>query len=124
MNEQLQEQAGEILELLKVGIEKGGAFAGEQLPDVARQLILFRRAACSMWLAIGIAALIGGIWLFRAISKWQRDNEVCDDCGLITMPAIISLFGFLAVVCSGTGLLKLWLAPKLYLLEYIGKIMK
>jgi len=117
-----KELAKELLTTIKGAKEAAGAvkdFTLEQAPDVVHQLLTYNLAVALVWALFG-ATLIGIAIKLIIVSINSDDSDV-------------SFFAFIGMVVTGmpgtacfitniATALKVWLAPKLYLLEYFTKI--
>ena len=115
MTSQLQE----ILKLLKEGLEKTTAFAGEQLPLVAREVLRYafwQNMAVILLVTIPATIMIYGGWCLHRDGVRQAEHDLSVGGG------VLLFFG--VVLELGVGghslllLLKIWLAPRVYLLEW------
>lgn len=94
-------------------------FAGEQLPDVAQQLLAWEQARLTGWLLIDwflvLAFAVGLVWAWR----WAYRERALDDLAMAL--GILTLFGvlwFLVAIGDAFALAKVITAPKAWLLEY------
>lgn len=143
---QAEQVLAQLLERAVAGVDAAVEFSKAEIPDVVRQLLLWHFAENLIYFVIGLA-LLGvaayGLWrVFRIRPEVLRQEE--DRFG---DPRTIykSTFWFdrdgdstgahmlvvLAIIPIGLGLgamnvqwLKIWLAPKLYLLEYGASLLK
>lgn len=139
----MKEEANKILlELLKKateGIDAAISFSQAQIPDVVRQLLLWNLVDSLIITVIAIASIPLVVWLIKR--QWARVPNVLDSGRYIPTlvwdkrgeinPAVLIVFVFGAFwavwvirVLSNLTWLKIWLAPKLYLIEYAASLMK
>jgi len=126
----LKQALAEILTKATSGIEKGIDFLSAELPDVIEQLLLWK-----MW-----ESLVGNIllWLFAFIipamlvfgnfkegtRNFQRTEPRAPGIKLI-IGALWLLFGLIPVSTANDLVwLQIWLAPKIYLIEYAAQLIK
>lgn len=139
MNEQLQNALATILGKTIEGIDSSVAFMQSELPDVIEQLLL--------WYAVkGVTLFIFGVLLsamylvalFKAYNsrpidgsenlfweRWEHKNNnefnfgwtlTFGFCGAFVFPAS-------AIMCSGImDSIQIWIAPKIWLIEYASKL--
>lgn len=96
-----------------------GEFVVEQAPDVVNQLVSYYTALYGAGLIAGIVLLTLAIILF--IKGW-RNNEWED------VRVVLSLFlampGLALGIVNTLSLLKIMLAPKIWLMEYAASLIK
>ena len=121
----------QIAEILKKGLEvaeKSGNFVIEQAPDLVKQLITYKTVETSIYVLIEITLMYLIFRYFKYLYK--KKNEGSDfifyDEFQITVMLITSLMGiflFFAFIGDVSILIQLIFAPKIYLLEYIAKLL-
>ena len=135
MNEQLQLAVNTLIQTSLNAIDKGTTFLSNQIPEAIQQLLLWKAIASFIEFSSGIF-IIGGIfaWLIYQYKYWT--TTITDECG--TTKQRISLengpFVLLNLFCAVPLLygsdyinliwLKIWIAPKLYLIEYAKDFLK
>lgn len=113
------EQMGEMLKEAK-------DFSLEQLPIVAKEILQYNLAVDLSWLAFALVLLIATIVIHRKINAFVKDygSRGMDDWGgLYAIPGLLSIIVFIIVCNEGHDALKIWLAPRVYLLEYIAHLL-
>lgn len=146
MNEQANKILADLLQKASNGIDAAVSFSQAQIPDVVHQLLLWSAVSSIIWqaLALIISTVIGNA-LYRGIK--QRGERVegrsfrgyCyigksifydDDGDLSSLGFLSTLVGGIVLACcfatfiGNFDWLKIWLAPKLYLIEYAAHLMK
>lgn len=152
MNEQLQAALADLLGKANSGIDAGATFLQAQLPDVIQQLLVWKMADSSVTAILSIAFFIGSLLILRktlppfmlhmkgySLYMNNNRNELEEEgrrlmnenagCFWLALPSItltiISLIVVAAKVPSGISvILKIWLAPKIYLIEYAASLAK
>lgn len=152
MNEQLQQALAAILNKTMAGVEAGVSFLGAELPDVIQQLLIWKLAEAGMTVAISFGAAFALTRLARGsltvLTKYlqgqsayynnsgneaEREGkrqmlEYGSQCPWAIIRAGIATFAWLAVLVSGLPAaqvaLQIWLAPKIYLIEYAASLAK
>ncbi len=125
MNEELQKALVELLNKTLSGIDSAGEFMAAQIPDVVQQLLMWHSVysliVSSMCLALLFFAIKLDIRLFY-ITK-GRDDEDFLVIGYFLIGSIVRAILY-AFLLSGISLdwLQIWLAPKVWLLEYASKL--
>ena len=111
------------------GVEAGVSFLSTEIPDVIHQLLLFKL----VWSAI--IAIILAATLFFLISKgWKVSKKANEEVssshkGLpwlvygiaCVLPSVIMFFVALGNI---KNVIQIWLAPKIYLIEYAASLAK
>lgn len=141
MNEQLQTALAEMLGKANAGIDAGATFLQAQLPDVIQQLLLWKATFSALQCAIGALLLIGAAVSLRVYRRKRvpgaegqkygayQATFVFDDDGnpLPTiLPLIVAQVASLIIglVLLNATWLQIWLAPKIYLIEYAASLAK
>lgn len=122
MNEQVEQKANELLVSLIDKAQQGMEFAEAQIPDVIEQLLVWKMAVSAAWMTLSIFTFLAStvlvIFLFR-IAREDSDSE------LASLGALVLLVGFgLSIAFADTDWIQIWLAPKVYLLEYAASLAK
>jgi hypothetical protein len=140
MNPETQEKMNQLLGWLMDTVKASGEFVADQAPDVARQMVAW--GVWGGWITaafcIVLAAVAGtiGFRLARlAAGGWKCDNSVYKTDGEEFAAAFGGTLG--AIVCLvvvvlstvggityGHDALKATVAPKLYVLEQVGSMLK
>ncbi|HID4155252.1 TPA: hypothetical protein ACXE9L_000790 [Citrobacter koseri] len=149
MNEQANKILIELLQKAANGIDAAVSFSQAQIPDVVNQLLVWNMVHSLIMTLIAISTIPLIFWFVKRqcqkveIGKfgnegysWDRGNPkysptmVWDSKGelsfLIAPGAAMLCFWGLWVIAVVTKMtwLKIWLAPKLYLLEYAASLIK
>lgn len=106
------------------GVGAGISFLSEQIPDVIHQLLLWKLTAS---LAIGLLLLIlVVVYLYFTIKGfkkgWWRDVDLGPIWFLIVTPISFGAAG--GVIYYLLIALKIWLAPKVWPIEYAAHLVK
>lgn len=121
VQEQLLSKTTEILSALQTGVEKTGAFAAEQLPDIALQFIAYGRVITVVsvlwWVALsGVLAYM----TYKLVTAWDKEWQT--PFALLTGGGSLACWGGIA---HNTGpMLMVWFAPKIYLITEIARLLK
>ena len=120
MNEELQKALGELLSKANNGINTAGEFLAAELPDVIQQLLMWHSLKSCIYgvlfsfvLAISIYGLVRG---WRAMVD-DIDYTPGFLCGLVA----VAMSSIITFKCFSTALM-IWVAPKVWLLEYAAKL--
>ncbi|HIF3244776.1 TPA: hypothetical protein ACXZU9_005049 [Salmonella enterica] len=149
----MEEQANKILvELLQKasnGIDAAVSFSQAQIPDVVHQLLLWNMVDSLIKTLIAILTIPLVLWFMKKqcqrveIGKignegysWERGNPkyrqtmVLDSKGeinflILPLAGVLIMWGiFIINTVTNMVWLKIWLAPKLYLIEYAASLVK
>lgn len=139
MNEQLQQALTAILNKTMSGVDAGVNFLSAEIPDVIHQLLLWKMVE-SLLIFIGglILLVICSVFVYKQTRRVKtgegtygsyKANFVFDSDG--DHPGIIGVIS-VAVFGLGFGIggicnlnwLQIWIAPKIYLIEYAASLAK
>lgn len=128
MNEQANKILVELLQKAANGIDAAVTFSQAQIPDVVHQLLVWNSVS-SILVQIFILSFIGvyvlAVYKFYKITDSKRLSEGALVAGIFSL-ATGALFAIGLAIASFSYFdwLKIWLAPKLYLLEYAASLIK
>ena len=130
MNEQAKEILAQMLQRVLDGVDTVSEFAAQEVPIVVEQLLMWHMVESFIRGSLGLAMAVGYYFLITRVAKPCAEKELqmsADRFGTfpvtffasIVYPPItfILLSDWLTVV-------KIWIAPKLYLLEYGASLVK
>ena len=137
MNEQLQNAVSNLITQSISAFQQGATFLNEQIPDVIHQLLLWK--AIESFLYFFIVGIIGTIvfiylnykqykfWMNPDKTGWNEgEPRITGDGGplvmLNTLQIVILIFLYNAI--TNLDWLQIWIAPKLYLIEYAKTFIK
>ena len=128
MNSETDKQIAEILKKGLEVAEKSGNFVIEQSPDLVKQLITYKTIETSISVLIEIALMYLIVIYFKYLyKKNNEDNSFVDlnsfHIGGILISSCVAIFMFIAFINDISNLIQLIFAPKIYLLEYIAKLL-
>ena len=120
-----------IAEILKKGLEaaeKSGNFVIEQAPDLVKQLITYKTIETSICVLIEITLMYLIFIYFKYLYKKNNEDSdfiIYDEFHIIGMiiTSLMGIFLFFAFITDISNLIQLIFAPKIYLLEYIAKLL-
>lgn len=92
-------------------------FAKEQMPDVAREILVYNAAIDHYWLALFVITAVAGFFTFTI--GLLTDGEGKQACG-----GIMVVTGILFSVSTYCDLVKIETAPKLYILDELNSKLK
>ena len=135
MNEQLQLAVSTLIQTSLNAIDKGTTFLSNQIPEVIQQLLLWKAIASFIELSSGIF-IIGGTfawliyqykyWTTTIETKWaQTMQRISLENGSLVFLNIFCVIPLLyGSSCINLIWLQIWIAPKLYLIEYAKDFLK
>lgn len=125
MNEQANKILADLLQKASNGIDTAVSFSQAQIPDVIHQLLVWNAVSSLLFQVIAILTVIG--FLLTVKKEWEIAEGYSG----------ADFFAFLYIVCGALASiimfvgfwfnfdwLKIWLAPKLYLIEYAASLVK
>ena len=131
----LKEMAEGLLVTLIEKATQAGEFVADQIPLVIRELLLFNAVSLAVVTGIGIALFCFGGYLGSKLLEWQStlpSEYTCREatkhdwprpvvwmisCGLCTP-------GFFIFILNVDDLLKITLAPRVWLIEYAAQLVR
>ncbi|AUR98022.1 TMhelix containing protein [Vibrio phage 1.246.O._10N.261.54.E10] len=141
MNEQLQNAVATILERAITGIDSSVDFMQAELPEVIEQLLMWYAVKGVILIFIGFALMIPFIFVARKITSTDIKEATCDSFWvthydrlenslgagamiLSMLTGIASFFGLLIILANIMEPIQIWIAPKIWLMEYAASIVK
>ena len=135
MNEQLQLAVSTLIQTSLNAIDKGTTFLSNQIPEVIQQLLLWKAISSFIEFSSGIF-IIGGIfaWLIYQYKYWKTTVKTTwgeKKVRLLSETGPFSLLNIFLIIpllygssCINLIWLQIWIAPKLYLIEYAKDFLK
>lgn len=130
MNEQLQQALADIIMKASEAASAGADFLLSELPEVLRQLLVFKVVYSAVEMII-LLILISGyayFWKFysRTESKLWKEGDAASVGTMVfgVFGGIATVIFVVAVFCDLETIIKIWLAPKIYLIEYAAQLAK
>lgn len=129
MSEQLENVSAESLKQVMDWLKEAKEFAADQAPQLAQEIVQWVWWNGFASVLICAVILIGIPYACRRI--WKISKEWIDDNGA---EPLVAIFGLIAVGCfivattsliaSGSQLIKATVAPRVVIVEAIGKLVK
>lgn len=130
MNDQLQKVLADIITRVTSGADAAIQFGKEQIPEVLKQLLIWN-FTFSFLIWFSATSIIVGyiIWMLTKFRWWfknQRSTTTEQDAAVTVLTVIWGIITFIMIFVFWCNLdwLKIWVAPKLYLLEYAASLIK
>ncbi|QJR79634.1 hypothetical protein CA267_001885 [Alteromonas pelagimontana] len=140
----LQQEVAKLIEKANNGIDSAGSFLQAELPEYINQLLLWHSIHSLVLAVIGMALMASPILILRKTRslmpkppqnreetswayEWWSFDKAPELNHLGVMVWISSGLLSLCMLCVGAGLinldwLQIWLAPKVWLVEYAAKL--
>jgi len=96
-------------------------FLLSQIPDVIQQILLYNLVESFSLFILGLFIVIGVPIIVYKITEVAVEKTGDSGLYVFNMASILAIFG---VACLNLTWLKIWLAPKLYLIEYAANLVK
>lgn len=123
VNENLDKALAEIIDKAVSGVDSTVELLSGQIPDVVSQVLVFELAWCSLISVLSALCIACFVKLSVAGAKEKfEDYEL--NFGAMGFGALFSALSFWVFMEHIYDVLKIWLAPKIYLLEYAADLMK
>lgn len=131
MNEQLQQELLKIVTNINDGATSVWGFITDQTPDVIQQLMLWHGVESFLWFLLCCLSSIILLFTAKKIKKWSdnyiKEEKPYDPSGYYCMWISVLILGALVFIFNlKTNIvwLQIWIAPKVWLLEYITAMVK
>lgn len=129
MKEELVKMMKETFDAGKIGIMKVGEFMQEQAPELVLELLRWKFAMNLILGIIGALGLIGvSIWIVNDLKTLKEDRQRAfwyTSDGMVGFAwAVCFLPALLLFFLGGGTALKILIAPKLYIFEYVLMLIK
>jgi hypothetical protein len=129
VNDKLQNALADTLTKTTNALGDATDFLKAQLPDVIRQLLVWKAIEAAIWCFI---PLIVFLYILHKLKKaynastWNHRDGPTNRAAWVTMFYSILTFiaGATVVDCSNLTWLQIWVAPKIYLIEYVKTLIQ
>ncbi len=129
MNEPLQSKLVEILSGIQSAVKVAGDFAVSQLPDLAQSYILYGRVVSIAAFLCALAVLLIALWVVfhhtvrsKKVDKFGNWADSRTASTILGCVACVPSFFFM--LSWGRDILLVWFAPKIWLLQKLGEMIK
>ena len=126
MNEELQKVLADAIKKMGGAIEEGVDFAMSQAPDIIQQAMRWYAVTSGIRFALAVIALASLYPINRKLYQCaEKDSWVAEDYYLgMTFISLFVLAISSVVIAASLDWLKIWVAPKLWLIEYAASFVK
>jgi uncharacterized membrane protein HdeD (DUF308 family) len=118
----------EVINRTLKGVDTTVNFLSQQIPDVIHQLLLYKAVSSFLMCLVAIALCIIHVSVTRVVYKIetkQKSSDAFVSIGIVGMLCGVFVWGIaLRLLCLNMDWLQIWLAPKVYLLEYAANLYK
>lgn len=115
MNDELKNKSVEILTQIQHAVQSGAELAGNQVPDIARQYVVYGMAwNWAMALFFSVVIML----FYRTIRVWKSNNPDLDSFQLMVCLTLLFVPLFIYVRAA----LLVTLAPKVWLIKEIAEL--
>ena len=118
----LPEALAKIIDKSLNAIDAGVNFLSQQIPDVIHQLLLYNMVWSLIWWIAGMSGMIFSIVTAYKICKSEKWYG--DELGFACMGLFFLFVMSVATFATHWDWLQIWLAPKIYLIEYATQLYK
>ncbi len=129
MNEALMNNAKELLNVIIADALSIREFVIEEMPEVVQQILAWNFAYSLISFVAGVLIWIGFPILICKHYKWlkKESDDFCDDLKCMFNLLFGLAYGIVFSVCgfaliTNLTWLQIWLAPKVYLIEYAANL--
>ena len=126
MDQQLQLALIQILNGAVDAAQAGVSFLQAEVPDVVQQLLTYKLVASVVGAVVAVAVIAVAVLSVPAAGRLERRRREWDGIQCFAMAVAAIAIVVAAVFLAGAvfDALEIWLAPKLYLIEYAADIVK
>ena len=125
MNETLQKAVAVMIEKAISGIDTAANFLAAEIPDVIHQLLMWNLTYSFLKASLCFAIVVAIVYFAYHGEKKLHAEGDHGSKGLPTFVAAVLIVGPFCGLCSSvTEALKIWIAPKVWLIEYAAELVK
>jgi Mn2+/Fe2+ NRAMP family transporter len=129
MNKELQQSMSQFLNLMIEALGKTTNFAAEQIPLYVQELLRYAMWDTIFSLILAIAILTASLIIAKKVLKYLRIADYNYDLEatahiLLVVLGLSSIFSVFLTVASVSTILKITLAPRVYVIDYLKKEIK
>lgn len=120
MNEQLQQALAELLGKANNGIDNAGVFLASELPEVIQQLLSWHMTLSLIWLfGFLCTSIVLGFLFWFCVKKEAKEGDWGPG---VFICVIFSVISFVGIISHASEVLQIWIAPKVWLIEYAANL--
>lgn len=134
MNEQLQQAVTTMIQQALEAFNKGASFMAAEIPDVVNQLLMWHAIRSAAMTALGVLILVVFVVTSYYQVKWwvakdpnsrydeRRINMAYGSAVLLNLIWILPVAFAISII--NLTWLQIWIAPKVWLIEYAARMIK
>lgn len=135
-NEALQNALTSILQRSITAVDAGVAFLSAEIPDVIQQLLMWHAIQSLIFFLIGFAGVFFSLFILfyscgrgKKLEHYYKTTWTHDKYGDFSNPLPYLCLGLIVLVfgitmSSNMAWLQIWIAPKIFLIEYAASLVK
>ena len=116
----MEKNIADLITTLEVAVKSTSAFVVEQSPIYIQQLIKYKIITTSMWLILWI---VFACVIVITTALFNKKIKIDDGPSLIWWGILVALMPMIGVAEMSSQLLKLTVAPSVYILEYLKSLL-
>jgi hypothetical protein len=124
MNEQLQQAVAELIAKSISTAEKAGQFIMSEMPDVIEQVMVWSVVWSLIWFFCGVFIVILTVYGNYRLYVWANSDRGDTDDMVFMLLTILPVIAGIGLCANNFDWLKIWIAPKMWLIEYAAKLVK
>lgn len=132
MNEQLQAALADILKSLQAGADQVGGVAREQLPLLVQEYLAWGFWRASFWCVFGVALVAAALLISGHVRRTLKSFDNCsgdmEEMAWVLLGRGLQIFGpvpgVIVFLLNAQAALQIAVAPRVYLLEQVAKLVK
>lgn len=115
----------EFLKETTTTLQNTKSFVAEQAPDVIRQLLNYELVSSIIVFVGSLGLILTAFFIYNHYRKLVKKENSRRARGLadiyLAILVIVLIFGCVPALCSFSNIIKITVAPKVYVLEYLKK---
>lgn len=121
----LNSEASKLLEDLRLLLEKGNQFVLEEAPPLAKEIVTYGRVVHILWIIIALMIAFSVYKLAPKVKEaWKDLDNVFMGVGGLIYCGGGTIVSVVMILCNVESAVKVWFAPRLYLLDYVLSALK
>jgi hypothetical protein len=101
-------------------VEKTGQFMSDQLPDLVKQIIYWKMSVAIFWIVTAAVAIICSLKAYNTGKERKYTSDMFPTWYLVS--GVLMIYGIVMTPIWMLELLEVWLAPKVYLIEFLSSL--
>lgn len=118
----------DIIQQVSGGVKQGVDFLQAEIPDVVKQLLMWKFAEAVVWaigsLVLSLQLIPVGIWAVKYHQKYYGDYDVPGHIFASVLSLVVSGIAVGQLFTHALEALKIYIAPKVWLIEYAASLVK